>query len=320
MNELVSIVVPVYRVEQYLERCIQSIVKQTYTNLEIILVDDGSDDGCPEICDKWALQDKRIVVIHRENGGLSAARNSGIDIAKGEYIAFVDSDDFIAEDFIEALYHACKLTDSEIAQCRYEYVSGDVLSKSKEEITEPMETFTGKEMIAGMSWKDGAYNVVAWNKLYKRTLFDTVRYPEGRIHEDEATTHKLFYRAKKAAFIYRFLYGYYTQGESITRNQFSKKRLDWEWAVKERILFLKEQGEKEILTPMFKIYMDGTIDLYYKAKTYLKDKTIERELFYKLKSMYKELKKHGGTPWKTRVGYRIFLWSPRIYKVLVGKK
>ena len=320
MEELISVGVPVYMVEKYLERCIRSITNQTYKNLEIILVDDGSKDKCPQICDQCAKNDKRIIVIHRENGGLSAARNSGIDIAKGEYLAFVDSDDFIAEDFIEALHCACKVTGSEIAQCRYEYVSGDVLTKSKEEITEPMEIFSGKEMIAGMSWKDGAYNVVAWNKLYKRSLFDKVSYPEGKIHEDEATTHKLFYQAEKVAFLYRFLYGYYTGGESITRNQFSKKRLDWEWAVRERISFLKDDGEKEILTPMYKIYMDGTIDLYYKSKEFLKEVEIEQDLLEKLKSMYQELKKHGNTPWKTSVGYRIFFLNPGLYKILVGRK
>lgn len=319
MEELISVVVPIYMVEAYLERCIRSIVNQTYRNLEIILVDDGSKDKCPKICDIWAKKDSRIVVIHRENGGLSAARNSGIDIAKGEYIAFVDSDDFIAEDFIECLYGACKETGSEIAQCRYEYVSGDVVTKSKEVGVEPMETFSGREMIVGMSWKDGAYNVVAWNKLYRRNLFENVRYPEGRIHEDEATTHKLFYNAKQVAFVYRFLYGYYTGGESITRNQFSKKRLDWEWAVAGRLEFLKEHNEWEVLTPMYKIYMDGTIDLYYKTKELLKDKETAQELKKKMKRVYGELKKNGGTPLVTRIGYRIFLTCPLIYKKLIGR-
>lgn len=319
MEELISVVVPIYMVEAYLERCIQSIVNQTYQNLEIILVDDGSKDNCPQICDFWAKKDSRIVVIHRENGGLSAARNSGIDIAKGEYIAFVDSDDFIAEDFIECLYQACKESGSEIAQCRYEYVDGNVLTKAKEPVTEPMETFSGKEMIAGMSWKDGAYNVVAWNKLYQRHLFENVRYPEGRIHEDEATTHKLFYHAKQVAFVYRFLYGYYTGGESITRNQFSKKRLDWEWAVAGRLEFLKERKEWEVLTPMYKIYMDGTIDLYYKTLELLKDKEAARELKRKMQAVYRELKKNGGTPLVTRIGYQIFLTCPEIYKKLIGR-
>lgn len=316
MKELISVIVPIYKVEKYLDRCITSIVNQTYSKLEIILVDDGSPDNCPAICDTWAEKDDRITVIHRKNGGLSAARNSGIDKAKGAYIALVDSDDFIAADFIETLYRACKDTDSDMAQCRYEYVAGDTLTKEKETV-EPTETFTGKEMIGGMSWKDGAYNVVAWNKLYKRELFQGIRYPEGRIHEDEATTHKLFYQAKKVAFVYRYLYGYYTGGSSITRDNFSLKRLDWEWAVASRLEFLREKGEEELLVPMYKIYMDGTIDLYYKTLELLKDRERAEELRRKMRKVNKELGKQGGTPVVTRIGYKIFLFSPFLYRKLV---
>lgn len=319
MQDLITLIIPVYMVESYLDRCISSIVRQTYENLEIILVDDGSKDSCPAICDRWARKDKRIRVIHRENGGLSAARNSGIETAQGEYLAFVDSDDFVSEEFIEALYQACKCTGSQIAQCRYEYVDGDVMTKDREEVTEPTEVFSGKEMIKGMSWRDGAYNVVAWNKLYHKSVFEGVRYPEGRIHEDEATTHKLFYQAEQVAFVYRYLYGYYTGGTSITRDKFSLKRLDWEWAVRNRLTFLKERQETEILIPMYKIYMDGTIDLYYKIKELLQDEQTAKEIKERLKSTYKELKKYGGTPLKTKIGYRIFLISPMLYKRLLGK-
>lgn len=319
MQDLITLIIPVYMVESYLDRCLSSIVRQTYENLEIILVDDGSKDSCPAICDRWAKKDKRIRVIHRENGGLSAARNSGIEAAQGEYLAFVDSDDFVSEEFIEALYQACKRTKSQIAQCRYEYVDGDVMTKDREEVTEPTEVFSGKEMIKGMSWRDGAYNVVAWNKLYHKSVFEGVRYPEGRIHEDEATTHKLFYQAEQVAFVYRYLYGYYTGGTSITRDKFSLKRLDWEWAVRNRLTFLKERQETEILIPMYKIYMDGTIDLYYKIKELLQDEQTAKEIKERLKSTYKELKKYGGTPLKTKIGYRIFLISPMLYKRLLGK-
>lgn len=319
MQDLITLIVPIYMVEPYLNRCIKSLVTQTYQNLEIILVDDGSKDNCPAICDAWAKKDSRIRVIHRKNGGLSAARNSGIDAAKGEYLAFVDSDDFVSDEFIETLYQACKQTGSQIAQCRYEYVDGDKMTKDKEEVTEPMEVYSGKEMIKGMSWRDGAYNVVAWNKLYHKSLFESVRYPKGRIHEDEATTHKLFYQAERVAFVYRFLYGYYTGGTSITRDKFSKKRLDWEWAVRNRLIFLKNRQETEILIPMYKIYMDGTIDLYYKTKELLRDRKAAGELKKRLRSTYKELIKYGETPLKTRIGYRIFLVSPILYKKLLGK-
>lgn len=319
MQDLITVIIPVYMVEAYLDRCVKSIVNQTYKNLEIILVDDGSRDNCPALCDCWEQKDNRIRVIHRENGGLSAARNTGIDAAQGEYLAFVDSDDFVSEEFVEVLYQACKQTGSQIAQCRYEYVDGDVMTKDKQPVTESTEVFSGKEMIKGMSWRDGAYNVVAWNKLYHKSMFEGVRYPEGRIHEDEATTHKLFYKAEKVAFVYRFLYGYYTGGTSITRDKFSIKRLDWEWAVRNRLTFLKERQETEILIPMYKIYMDGTIDLYYKVRGILQDEEKAKKLKAQLKCTYKELRKYGGTPLKTKIGYRIFLINPILYKRLLGK-
>ncbi len=319
MQDLITIIVPVYMVERYLDRCVNSIVNQTYKNLEIILVDDGSKDQCPELCDSWAKKDERIRVIHRKNGGLSAARNSGIEEAKGEYLAFIDSDDFVSTEFIEALYQACQQTQSQIAQCRYEYVDGDTMTKDKQPATEPTEVFSGKEMIKGMSWRDGAYNVVAWNKLYHRSVFTGIRYPDGRIHEDEATTHRLFYNAKRVAFVYRFLYGYYTGGSSITRDKFSEKRLDWEWAVRERLTFLKERQETELLIPMYKIYMDGTIDLYYKVQEILQNEAKAEKLRKKLKDTYRELKKYGGIPLKTKIGYRIFLINPMVYKKLLRK-
>ena len=316
MKPLVSVIVPVYMVEKYLNRCVESLVHQTYKNLEIILVDDGSLDSCPKICDKWAGKDKRIQVIHKENGGLSDARNAGIAKAKGEYISLVDSDDFVAEDFIETLLTTAIETQSDIVQCRYEYVAGDVMTKDKEE-QEDTKIFTGREMIAGFAWKDGAYNVVAWNKLYKRELFQQITYPKGRIHEDEATSYRLFYQADKVAFVYRYLYGYFTGGSSITRDSFSKKRLDWEWAVYERIRFLEEHKEGKLAAIHYKLYMDGCIDLYFKTLELLQDRKAAGEIKNHMKTIYRKVIRQKSIPLRTKVGYTLFLNMPNVFKKMV---
>ena len=127
MDALISVIIPVYRVEAYLRRCMDSVLAQTYRNMEIILVDDGSDDGCPAICDEYAGQDERVKVIHQKNAGLSGARNAGIEMAQGRYLAFVDSDDYLASDFLEQLYRACVDTDSDMSVCRWEYVKGEAI-------------------------------------------------------------------------------------------------------------------------------------------------------------------------------------------------
>ena len=194
--ELISVIVPIYNKELYLEECLESIINQTLKSIEIILVDDGSPDNCPQLCDAYAEKHDQIRVIHQENKGLSGARNTGIDHAKGEYIAFVDSDDLWSIHFLESLYRALKEHDADISQCRWEYMHGDELKEAYDPDAK-CTCFTGREMLANLFIQTGAYYVVAWNKLYKKELFENIRYPEGRIHEDEATTHKLLYCASK---------------------------------------------------------------------------------------------------------------------------
>lgn len=320
MKDLISIVVPIYNVEKYLERCVSSIINQTYKNLEIILVDDESPDKCAKLCDDFACKDSRVRVIHQKNKGLSGARNAGIDIAKGEYIAFVDSDDFIAENFIEYLYSAIKATDSEIAVCKYEYVKSDIMTQSVKSIALSSNdlkkhTYNAAELIANMYIPDGAFYVVAWNKLYKKSLFDDIRYPEQRIHEDEATTYKLYYKAKKGVFVDRYLYGYFVEGESITRKEFNLKRLDWEWAVYERLKFLEEKRLYDLLGIAAKAYADGVIDLYFQCKEQLSNSYKEQKYLRKrIFSGVRLVKKYGRMSARTRIGYLLFYLSPSIYK------
>ena len=241
-TSLISVIVPVYRVEKYLERCVKSILSQTYKNLEVILVDDGSPDQCPAICDACAEKDARVKVIHQENKGLSGARNAGIDAASGEYLAFVDSDDYVSPHFIEELYQLLQDTGCAIGQCRFSYVKGDGLVEEGDSAFCIYRGESLMEQLYGPEEKATCF-VVAWNKLYRAELFKEtgIRYPEGRIHEDEATTYRLFHEAKKLAFLDRALYGYYTENGGSITSVFSAKRLQWLTAHEERIAFFKKR-------------------------------------------------------------------------------
>ena len=176
INVLISVLIPIYNVEKYLRRCVDGILSQTYRNLEVILVDDESPDGCGAICDEYAAKDDRVVVIHQKNKGLSGARNAGIDMAKGEYLAFVDSDDYVTDDFILRLYEAVATTGSDMAQCKWKYVTGESVPDPLND-TGRIDVFTGAQMMSNLYIPVGAYFVMAWNKLCP------VSYPPLRAHQ-----------------------------------------------------------------------------------------------------------------------------------------
>lgn len=238
--ELISIIVPVYKVEEYLDKCVQSIVDQTYTNLEIILVDDGSPDRCGNMCEQWARKDKRIRVIHKENGGLSDARNAGMEIAAGVYTSFVDSDDWIHPDFIQTLYEAVSQTGAQIAGCDVCTVYPD----QEPELggTGDVKVCTAEEAIADILQGRG-FRAVAWNKLYLSSLLKGERYPVGKHHEDEFFTYRIYGKAEKLVYVDQPMYFYLQRQGSIMRS-FSIKRLDALEAYLERLSYLKERYPK----------------------------------------------------------------------------
>lgn len=242
----VSIIVPVYNVEKYLQSCIDSILEQTYPNMEIILVDDGSTDQCGSICEENSTLDERIQVIHKENGGLSSARNAGLDIAKGKYVAFVDADDTIHREFIEILLALCEKYECDIAQCDFLTVAEDSL-KMPLNPCQSLIFYTGAQALSALCiGKDDVKYSVAWNKIYRRELFQKIRYPKGRIHEDEFTTYKVLWKARKIVVTNQYLYYYLQRTGSIIRSRYSLKRLDVIAAFRERLEFLKKNGlEKE---------------------------------------------------------------------------
>lgn len=223
--DLISVIVPIYNVEQYLDRCVESIVHQTYPELEIILVDDGSPDSCPMICDQWAKKDKRIKVIHKQNGGLSDARNAGIKVATGSYISFVDSDDWIALNFYEVLHRALYETNSDIAACKTQKVwktedAGEVTADTVH--YQELDTETALyELICEKKLQQ-----IVWNKLYRREVVDGIEFEIGKCNEDEFWSYQVFGCAQKSVLIEYIGYYYFQRADSIMGNSYSMRRLD----------------------------------------------------------------------------------------------
>lgn len=247
MKELISVIVPVYNVEKYLTRCVESIRKQTYSNLEIILVDDGSPDECPRMCDQFVRDDARIKVIHKPNGGLSDARNAGIEAASGAYIGFVDSDDYIHPKMYMELWKSLKAEQADIAVCGVKKVfdgSGDMPDQSGN----TARVYSGREAVANI-FEASMYlqSVVAWNKLYRRELFSDVRYPVGKIHEDEFTTYELFYKSDKVVYNTGIYYYYYQRADSIMGERKISFSSDGLEAYEQMADFFEKKGETHIL-------------------------------------------------------------------------
>ena len=246
MSMELSIIVPVYKVEKQLEQCIRSILNQSFTNFELILVDDGSPDKCGEICDEYEKKDKRIKVIHKKNGGLSDARNAGLDIAKGKYIGFVDSDDIIHPEMYERMYNFINKYNVDIVQCKFKkFKSIEDINKLSNINNTNIEYYTSKEAIMDMI-DNNKINVNTWNKLYKRELFENERFPKGKIHEDEFLTYKLMYKSNKVAYINEELYYYYQNDNGIMNGSNLIKRLDRIEALEERSNFFLKNGDKDL--------------------------------------------------------------------------
>lgn len=304
MEDLISVIVPIYNVEKYLEKCLKSIINQTYKKLEIILIDDGSTDNSGKICDNYISLDKRIVVVHKKNGGLSDARNVGINMSSGKYITFVDSDDFIDQRMYEILYKNIKNTNSDISICKY------YKFEQEEEIVEytmkEKLTIYEKDDILNHMYDDYLNTIVAWNKLYKKTIFKNIQYPKGEILEDAAIIHYILNIADKVVYSNLELYFYRQRENSImaTLNINEIVELDY---IYNRIQFLKDENKTQMLVYKLtlKKYLLRFRDLYFKlhksryfnpkiyrkyisyANEILKEFKIENKDDFKLKTLVK---------------------------------
>ena len=277
-KDLISVIIPVYKVEKYLEKCIESIIKQTYTNLQIILVDDGSPDNCGKICDEYAKKDSRIEVIHKINGGLSDARNVGINRANGRYIGFVDSDDYIKEDMYEKLINLIKEYNADVSICNlYDVIDGKEYVRNKDNgIHEYSRIDILKEILL-----DKNIQSYAWNKLYKKELFDEIKYPIGKKYEDIGTTFYLFEKCNKIVVTSEPEYYYLKRSDSLVNNVTESTVLDYTEIIIQRYLYTKE-NIKEL-----KKYNN-----YYLAKTLItahNDIELLGSISEKMQEKYKEL-------------------------------
>lgn len=252
MGSLIGVIVPVYNVKPFLRECLDSIVLQEYRNLEIILVDDGSTDGCGSICDAYSETDSRVTVYHTPNRGLSAARNYGLDHLSADvnYVFFADGDDWIEKDAIQKLYAAVKQNNADVGACRY-YVER-LNGRDKVSSLGHAVVLDGNQILKHFI-TTGNIDNVAWNKLYRRDLFDSVRYPVGAAFEDVATTYKLLAKAKRVVVIPDLLMHYRTRQNSLSRNYSMKVQIDFWKAHFERLLALSEMfPDPEYLQPLIR--------------------------------------------------------------------
>lgn len=260
MHNTVSIIVPVYKAEPYLERCVKSILAQSYTDWELILVDDGSPDHCPEMCDAYAAKDKRIKVIHKTNGGLSDARNHGLDAATSEFTLFVDSDDYIHCRMIETMIKHAIDNDADIVQCSYIRGTNDNFPTIQESPTH--ETFDNRSIFTSIKQQ-----TILWAKLYRRSLWEGLRMPIGKIHEDDFTTWKLYYRSRKTIITDTPYYYYFKNPHGIMGNEGRRFNPVLVEAYEERITYFEEMSEVTLAIlsrwrfsmPLMYLYLRGSL-------------------------------------------------------------
>lgn len=321
-RELISVIVPIYNVEKYLKRCIDSIIEQTYTNLEIILVDDESPDNCGKICDEYAKKDKRIIVIHKKNGGLSDARNRGLQEAKGKYVGFVDSDDYISKNMYKVLYTNMKENNADISICNFSLVDDNGIEyKNKKQINNEIKLYGKMEAMENLLIEKD-YTNHAWNKLYNKKLFEDgkIQYPKGKIWEDIATTYLLFENANKVVYQNISLYYYVQRDNSIMKEINKEKIILLGDIINQRNYYLSKKYNtlqkaieinegKYIKYYYDMIFMSEYSDLY-KDKLYKKYYKRYREVYLKNK---KEIQDTQVTR-TGKIGCSILYYSRTMYK------
>jgi glycosyltransferase involved in cell wall biosynthesis len=314
MNPLISIIVPIYKVQDYLEKCIESILAQSFTNFELILIDDGSPDECGKICDSYGAMDSRIKVVHKQNEGLSAARNSGLDIAKGEYVGFVDSDDWIDENMYGTLLNLLIENDCDIAQCEF-IKAFDENEKVDNGKNNTVQTFNNFESLRNLYNEKSISTVVSWNKLYRRDLFEYIRFPVGKLHEDEFTTHKLLYKSRKLVYTNKIFYYYRQTPNSIMNSKFNKRRLDILDAMQERLEFAQVTENEMFINETLKKYMFRLIYFYYICKKEIpREQEIIKDIKKRSNLIYSKYFIKSKLKMRSKIKYGLFYLFPSAYK------
>lgn len=313
MSDKISIIVPVYKVELYLARCVDSILAQTYENLEIILIDDGSPDNCPALCDAYADRDARIKVIHQENLGLSGARNTGLDAATGDYIGFVDSDDAVHPSMYEVLHRICTQEKAAIALCSYVEFSSEDIPREVPAGSGACHTMTPREAMLKLYGPYPGQYVVSWNKLYGRDIFQGIRFPTGKINEDLHVVCQLYDSANRVAYTDSVLY-YYFRGNagSITQQPHYLTNADIFEGMEACGRYCQERGYKELVESFHSMYL---MEVLNRCRATRKGGGRNRELFQVFVRRFRErYRSYPDIPRERR--FRIFNRFPRTFFVM----
>ena len=280
---LISVIVPVYKVEKYLDRCVESIVDQTYKNLEIILVDDGSPDNCPAMCDAWAAKDNRVRVIHKENGGLSSARNAGLYLMSGMYVSFVDSDDYIDSNMIADLYSTINGYDSAFVFCgaQWEQDSYCII-----DLPGSKSYCSWQDFMLELSTNRGVCYCSVCNKLYSSSLWNNLQFPEGKIHEDEAVALGIAIKSSHIFAIDKACYHYVQHDDSIMHVDVGLNSLDIFDTLYNRMNYFLEHGEQDLADATALQFLVCTKKLY--VQSYLQNK---ESIHFEMRRRLKKYKK-----------------------------
>lgn len=302
----ISVTVPVYKVEKYLCRCVKSILSQIFTHYELILVDDGSPDNCGRICDEYACEDDRTIVIHKKNGGLSDARNIGIDwstvCSDSEWISFIDSDDWVHKNYLKLLYETVKTTNLNVAICGFERTNGFVVSEDFDSVE--IKVCNTEELY----YNNRVNAVVAWGKLFNKNDFINIRFPFGKIHEDEFTTYRILFMYNEVAFIDVPLYYYYTNDCGIMLGAGTRKHMDMEDAYLQQIEFFKEKRLTRLFDASVVFLCDYYIALLNKEELTIVEK---KKIAKKVKRLVRRYQIGDNLPFHKNYTYYNFAY-PRI--------
>ena len=313
-----SVIVPVYNVEEYLEKCLNSILSQSFTDYELILVNDGSTDASKKICLNFANLDSRIVYLEKENGGLSSARNMGLTYAKGEYISFIDSDDWIEPEMFLGMISDLTLNDADIVICGHYVRSMEGLIIEKENKFFETKIYNGLKA-AELVVMDNEIQSFAWNKIYKKKLFNEIKFPVGRLYEDIAVAHEILFNARKVILSEKFYYNYLRREGSICLdpNKANKRIKDLYWVFKERYLFVKKKKElNEIFHNYEKIFFLRALNfLHFLIKNENTNSDEYRTEMDFLKTM--DILKNPIINWKVKFEYLLFSNFRNLYILLI---
>lgn len=311
--ELISVILPIYNVDKYLKQCLDSILNQTYKNLEIILVDDGSKDNSGKICDKYSKKDNRIKVIHKRNGGVSSARNTGLHVATGEYISFIDPDDFVEPYFIEKMHALMVENDCDIVQCDFfRYVDGNIIDEIVE--NSKVEKISVYEFQKRLYTDNYIQTAVLWDKIYKKYIFDNIIFPEGKINEDEAKIHEIIDACNSDVIVTNQRWYYYRSApNSIMKKKYNVSRLDIIPAMQSRLKFFKEKNEQELYFLTLIKYQELLKCNYYLAKKYLKQSKYIELIKKELRNNYKEYISISQVRLIDKIKYTILTYFTFVY-------